>query len=42
MNSVKELKKYAWYFPNWHVDPYNEQWHGKNWTEWEVLKYATP
>lgn len=42
MNSVKELKKYAWYFPNWHVDPYNEQWHGKNWTEWEVLKHATP
>ena len=23
----------AYYFPNWHVDPRNEQWHGKGWTE---------
>ncbi len=32
----------AYYFPNWHVDPRNEQWHGPGWTEWEVLKYARP
>ena len=30
----------AYYFPNWHVDPRNEEWHGKGWTEWEVLKHA--
>ena len=32
----------AYYFPNWHVDPRNEQWHGPGWTEWEVLKYSRP
>ena len=32
----------AYYFPNWHVDPMNEKWHGKGWTEWNVTKYATP
>ena len=32
----------AYYFPNWHVDPRNEEWPGKGWTEWEVLKYARP
>ena len=32
----------AYYFPNWHVDPQNELWHGEGWTEWEVAKYATP
>jgi len=32
----------AWYFPNWHPDPRNDVWHGKNWTEWEVVKCARP
>lgn len=32
----------AYYFPNWHVDPRNERWHGKGWTEWEVVKCARP
>ena len=32
----------AYYFPNWHVDPRNEMWHGPGWTEWEVLKYSRP
>ena len=35
-------KIYAYYFPNWHVDERNEQWHGKGWTEWNVLKCALP
>ena len=30
----------AWYFPNWHSDPRNDEWHGKGWTEWEVTKCA--
>ena len=30
----------SYYFPNWHVDPHNEQLHGTNWTEWEVVKCA--
>ena len=32
----------AFYFPNWHVDPRNEKLHGKGWTEWRVVQYATP
>ncbi|MBQ9337726.1 MAG: glycoside hydrolase family 99-like domain-containing protein [Lentisphaeria bacterium] len=32
----------AYYFPNWHVDPRNEEIHGKGWTEWRVVEYATP
>lgn len=30
----------AWYFPNWHPDARNDEWHGKGWTEWEVSKCA--
>lgn len=32
----------AYYFPNYHVDPRNEKAHGKGWTEWELVKQATP
>ncbi|MBL1120169.1 glycoside hydrolase family 99-like domain-containing protein [Streptomyces sp. 110] len=32
----------AYYFPNYHVDPRNEKWHGQGWTEWELTKQATP
>lgn len=32
----------AYYFPNWHKDPRNDVWHGKGWTEWEVVKCARP
>ena len=32
----------AYYFPNFHVDPRNEAIHGKNWTEWELMKCARP
>ena len=32
----------AFYFPNWHVDPRNEELHGKGWTEWRVVQYAAP
>ncbi|MBQ4110625.1 MAG: glycoside hydrolase family 99-like domain-containing protein [Clostridia bacterium] len=35
-------KIFCYYFPNWHIDKRNEKWHGKNWTEWEVTKYAVP
>lgn len=36
-------KKYevaVYYFPNYHIDSINEKWHGKNWTEWELVKAA--
>lgn len=32
----------AYYFPNFHVDPRNEAWHGAGWTEWELAKRAEP
>ncbi len=32
----------TFYFPNWHVDPRNEMYHGRTWTEWRVTQYATP
>ena len=39
---MRKFSTQAWYFPNWHVTPLNEKWHGKGWTEWQVVKYATP
>ncbi len=40
---MKKLIEVAvYYFPNFHVDPRNEQWHGEGWTEWNLVKAATP
>ena len=39
---MSKIKTYAWYFPNWHQTPLNDKWHGKGWTEWQCVKYATP
>lgn len=32
----------AYYFPNYHVDPRNEQRYGAGWTEWDLVRYAQP
>ncbi|THF80752.1 glycosyltransferase WbsX family protein [Cohnella fermenti] len=32
----------VYYFPNYHVDPRNEAVHGPGWTEWELVRRATP
>ncbi len=32
----------AYYFGNFHVDPRNEKAHGKGWTEWNLVRAATP
>jgi hypothetical protein len=32
----------AYYFPQYHSDVQNDQWHGANWTEWNLLRVATP
>lgn len=32
----------AYYFGNFHVDPRNEKAHGSGWTEWNLVKAATP
>lgn len=38
----KPIEVCAFYFPNWHIDSRTQKHHGQGWTEWEVLKYATP
>jgi hypothetical protein len=40
MNTKYELAVY--YFPNYHPDKRNALWHGKGWTEWELVKSAIP
>lgn len=40
MASKPEVAVY--YFPNYHVDPRNEIVHGKDWTEWDLVKCAQP
>jgi Glycosyltransferase WbsX len=30
----------AYYFPGYHADPRCDRWHGKGWTEWELVKRA--
>jgi len=32
----------AFYFPNWHADSRTQKHHSHGWTEWELLKHATP
>ena len=32
----------VYYFPNYHVDSINERWHGKGWTEWDLVKGTKP
>lgn len=32
----------AYYFGNFHVDPRNEKAHGPGWTEWNLVRAATP
>ncbi|MDQ1318246.1 MAG: hypothetical protein QG588_1904 [Candidatus Poribacteria bacterium] len=38
----KECIVGSYYFPNYHVDPRNEKVHGHGWSEWELVKSATP
>jgi hypothetical protein len=32
----------CYYFPNFHLDARNQVFHGKGWTEWELVKKAIP
>jgi len=32
----------AYYFPNYHSDARNAQTHGPGWTEWELVRHASP
>lgn len=39
---MKDCEIAVYYFPNYHPDARNEAWHGKGWTEWELVKRAEP
>jgi hypothetical protein len=41
-SSAKDYEVAVYYFPNYDVDSINEKWHGKGWTEWELVKNAKP
>jgi hypothetical protein len=41
-SQVKDYEVAVYYFPNYHIDSINERWHGKGWTEWELVKVAKP
>ena len=36
------LEVAAYYFPQYHADPRNDVWHGKGWTEWDLVRAARP
>lgn len=38
----EHIEVLAYYFPQYHPDARNDRWHGKGWTEWELLKAAKP
>ena len=38
----KNYEVAVYYFPNYHVDSINERWHGKGWTEWDLVKNSQP
>lgn len=39
---TKDLTVACYYFPNYHVDSRNGKVHGKDWTEWGLVKNARP
>src|SRR6476469_6340141 len=41
-SQTKNYEVAVYYFPNYHVDSINERWHGRGWTEWELVKAAQP
>ena len=41
-SNPKDYEIAVYYFPNYHPDSINARWHGKGWTEWEVVKAAKP
>ena len=41
-SSDKKYTVAVYYFPNYHPDTTNEKWHGKGWTEWDLVKNAKP
>lgn len=42
MEQESAVEVLAYYFPQYHPDPRNNAWHGKGWTEWDLVKAAKP
>lgn len=42
MEPKPNIEVLAYYFPQYHPDARNDAWHGKGWTEWELVKAARP
>jgi hypothetical protein len=40
MQKERDYEVAVYYFPNYHLDSINAKWHGKGWTEWDVVKSA--
>jgi len=42
MTTGSRVRVGCYYFPNYHPDPRNESIHGRAWTEWQLVRHATP
>jgi len=42
MTTGSRVRVGCYYFPNYHPDPRNEKIHGRAWTEWQLVRHATP
>lgn len=38
----KPIEVAAYYYPGYHPDNQNDEWHGEGWTEWDLIKAARP
>ncbi len=42
MATLEHIDIGVYYFPQYHPDERNDEWHGRGWTEWELVKRAEP
>jgi Glycosyltransferase WbsX len=42
LHAQKTYEVAVYYFPSYHVDSVSEKWHGKGWTEWDLVRAAKP
>ena len=42
MSKHSKYQVAAYYYPGYHPDPANDEWHGKGWTEWDLMIHAKP